>query len=225
LQGLRAHREPIVRLSDEACVGYELLVRGPSGGAREGAEDVFRLAVGASDLAALDLDCLQVALGSLPGMPWDGPALPEIHVNLFPSTLASVPVERVLESFPRDRALRGFCLEIGEKGLVRDALTLKEPVRALRRAGLRVAIDDVGFGRSSLEALVELEPDVLKLDRRLLRGLTQEVEQIQILRRVVAVAEALAARVIAEGVEDRGALAVLRDVGVEFAQGFLWRAT
>ena len=112
LQGLRAHREPIVRLSDEACVGYELLVRGPSGGAREGAEDVFRLAVGASDLAALDLDCLQVALGSLPGMPWDGPALPEIHVNLFPSTLASVPVERVLESFPRDRALRGFCLEI-----------------------------------------------------------------------------------------------------------------
>ena len=98
-------------------------------------------------------------------------------------------------------------------------------MRALRRAGLRVAIDDVGFGRSSLEALVELEPDVLKLDRRLLRGLTQEVEQIQILRRVVAVAEALAARVIAEGVEDRGALAVLRDVGVEFDQGFLWRAT
>jgi EAL domain-containing protein (putative c-di-GMP-specific phosphodiesterase class I) len=80
----------------------------------------------------------------------------------------------------------------------------------------------VGFGRSCLESLVLLEPEWIKLDRRMVHGLAQDPGQRRALARLLALSEALGARVVAEGIETRADLAVLLDQGVERGQGFLW---
>jgi EAL domain-containing protein (putative c-di-GMP-specific phosphodiesterase class I) len=92
----------------------------------------------------------------------------------------------------------------------------------LRRLGMKVAIDDVGFGRSSLESLILLEPDVIKIDRAFVKGVSLEPARRQSLTRLLNVSRGLASEVVAEGVETREDSKVLADLGVKLAQGFLW---
>jgi len=85
-----------------------------------------------------------------------------------------------------------------------------------------VAIDDVGFGRSSLETLILLEPDLVKVDRKYVAGLSNEPAKARLLRRLTNVAKSLGAEIVAEGIEDRRDLPLLKDMGVNYGQGFLW---
>jgi len=128
----------------------------------------------------------------------------------------------LLETFPVPLPQGTFCLEISEQQIIGDPSYLIEPVRALRAAGLLIAIDDVGFGSSCLESLVLLEPDVLKIDKRCVIGIARHPERAAHLRRYLGIARTLAAEIVAEGVETADDLAVLRDLGVELAQGFYW---
>ncbi len=85
-----------------------------------------------------------------------------------------------------------------------------------------IAIDDVGFGNSCLESLILLEPDIIKIDKRCITGLAKDRARADSLRRYVDVAKTLQSELVAEGVESRNELAVLRDLDVRYAQGFLW---
>jgi EAL domain-containing protein (putative c-di-GMP-specific phosphodiesterase class I) len=113
-------------------------------------------------------------------------------------------------------------VEISEQQIIGDPSYLRDPVSVLRQAGLMIAIDDVGFGNSCLESLVLLEPDIIKIDKRCITGLAGDGARRDSLRRYVDLARTLGSEVVAEGVESRGELAVLRDLDVEYAQGFLW---
>jgi EAL domain-containing protein (putative c-di-GMP-specific phosphodiesterase class I) len=107
--------------------------------------------------------------------------------------------------------------------LVGDPANLQPRLDAIRRAtGVRIAIDDVGFGRSSLEALLVLEPDVVKIDRRYVSGVGQDPVRRRHLARLLRVASSLGAEVVAEGVEDAADRAALVELGVPLAQGYLW---
>ena len=85
-----------------------------------------------------------------------------------------------------------------------------------------MGIDDVGFGRSSLESLILLEPDVVKVDIKYVAGISIDSQKQRLLRRLVKVVQALGAELVAEGIETRDDLEVVRDMGVEYAQGYLW---
>jgi EAL domain-containing protein (putative c-di-GMP-specific phosphodiesterase class I) len=91
----------------------------------------------------------------------------------------------------------------------------------LRRAGVRVAIDDFGTGYSSLVYLRELTFDVLKIDRAFVMGLPEQ-KSMAIVQAVLAVAHALGKTVVAEGVESELHERVLKDLGCDFAQGYLF---
>ena len=99
---------------------------------------------------------------------------------------------------------------------------MKEHTAALKKAGILVGIDDVGFGRSSLESLILLEPDVVKVDIKYVAGIAVDPQKQRLLRRLVKVVQALGAELVAEGVESREDLEVVRDMGVQYAQGYLW---
>ena len=86
---------------------------------------------------------------------------------------------------------------------------------------MRLAVDDAGAGYSSLRHVVELSPDYLKLDRELVRGVDENPNRRALLRAVVAFAQEVGTSVIAEGVETRGELDVLREAEVHLVQGFL----
>jgi sensor c-di-GMP phosphodiesterase-like protein len=98
----------------------------------------------------------------------------------------------------------------------------RETMRALRTAGVRVAIDDFGTGYSSLAYLAQLEIDFLKIDRLFVHSLGTCAATSQVAARIIEMAKDLDLRIIAEGVETRQQELLLRSLGVEYAQGYLY---
>ncbi|MBI4714487.1 MAG: EAL domain-containing protein [Nitrospirae bacterium] len=215
--GLRTLFQPIYRLSDERLEGYELLTRGPAG-AFEMPNDFFRICLEKDLLPVVDRQCFHACLTTAAGMV----SRARYHVNLFPATLLNTPVEQLLDLLPEKMDSGRFCVEINEQQLVGDPAYLGKQVSALKNSGLRIAIDDVGFGRSCLESMILLEPDVVKIDRKCVDGVSRDPSRVRSLQRLLKVVESLGAEVVAEGIESREDLEVLRDHGVPYGQGFLW---
>lgn len=216
---LAVHAQGIYAVETGGLFATELLVRGPEGPYRL-PQDLFRAAAQADQLVPLDLRCLEtcVQAASL-----QSPS-PEhrYHLNVYPATLVETPVERLLGLFESGHEPSNFCLEISEQWLLGEPDLLRVKLQELRNHGLQLALDDVGFGRSSLESLILLEPDVLKIDPAVLRGTEDERVRRRSLQRLVDVAGSLGAAVIAEGAETECDRSLLRQLGVPFAQGYLF---
>jgi EAL domain-containing protein (putative c-di-GMP-specific phosphodiesterase class I) len=115
-----------------------------------------------------------------------------------------------------------LCIEVSEQQLVGSPIRLRDARLALRARGIDVALDDVGFGHSSLEALIVLEPDIVKIDRRFVHGVAKDAGRTRDLQRLAGVLQGLGAEIIAEGVESRADVDALIRIGIEFGQGFFW---
>lgn len=215
-RGVYAVVQPIFRLSDISVCGFELLSRF-RGAPTQGPDAVFRVCAERNMLAVADHQCLLTCVEMSEGLPLHLVR----HVNIFPSTLMGLPLSRLIDLFPEERRDL-FCLELSEQQMLGETRRLQERVDELRHAGLRIACDDVGFGRSQLESLVLLEPDVVKLDKRCIRGIATEERARRQLERFIDVGHKLGAEVVAEGIETEEDLEVLRDLGVDQGQGFLW---
>ena len=210
---------PIFKLDEEKIVGYEMLSRGPQG-AFEMPDDLFRISVENNLLTIVDLRCLKTCLAAcvLPKFDPKG----RFHVNLFPSTIIDTPIDRLMTLFPDDGVKRDYCVEISEQQFIGDPAYLRDHVLALKERGISVSIDDVGFGRSSLESLIILEPDIVKIDRKYVTGIATEPAKARLLKRLVKVVNSLGADVIAEGIEEREELEMLVEFGVPYGQGWYW---
>lgn len=216
----RAVSMPILHLPDEELVGYEILSRGPDG-AFEMPVDLFRVSVEYNLLTIVDLRCLKTCLSAASTDPKFNNNT-RVHVNLFPSTIIDTPIDRLMTLFPPNTESEKFCVEISEQQFIGDPTYLRDHVQELRSRGVLVAIDDVGFGRSSLESLIILEPDIVKIDRKYVSGIAQEPTKERLLRRLVKVVNALGSELIAEGIECREELELLLDMGVKYGQGWYW---
>lgn len=213
-----SHRsQEIRRLCDEKLCGYEFLARSSCAG-YEQPGDFFRLAAENQLESTVDRVCFELGLERCMAL---SPGLCG-HLNLYPATLLDVPGERLLAGLPEFLGESNVLVELSEQQLLGDPSYLVPAVTRLKSAGLQLAIDDVGFGRSCLESLVLLEPQVLKIDRRLVNGLAGNPEQRRALMRLLGIARALDCQVVAEGIETRADLAVLVEAGVERGQGYLW---
>jgi EAL domain-containing protein (putative c-di-GMP-specific phosphodiesterase class I) len=209
--------QPIMDLSTEKICGYELFTRGPDG-AFESPAEFFRVCIENNVLTTVDLLCLKICIATTAS----ASSNLRFHINLFPSTILDTPIDNLLALFPTDRAGKTFCIEISEQQFVGDPAYLRDHVNALKQAGILVAIDDVGFGRSSLESLILLEPDLVKVDRKYVSGVSREPAKARLLRRVVNVAKSLGAEIVAEGIEVKDDLPVLEEMGVHYGQGYYW---
>jgi len=207
--------QPIYLLADQSIVGYELLSRGPEG-LLEFPNDFFRVSRENKILTTVDLHCLKACLAHSCKLPDNA----RLHLNLFPSTIVDVPPEHLLALLQGDS--HQFCIELSERLLFSDSTSLRTKTRALKEAGILLAIDDVGFGSSSLEALILLEPDIIKLETAFLRGVVSEKSRYNSLHRFVDVAHALGAKVIAEGIETKEHLEVALQLGITMGQGWFW---
>ena len=215
----RAVSMPIFKLDDESVVAYEILSRGPAG-PFEMPDDLFRVSVEYNLLTIVDLRCLKTCLNATVLPRYDQNCV--FHVNLFPSTLIDTPIDRLMTLFPENGTKGKYCVEISEQQFIGDPAYLREHVAALKERKIQVAIDDVGFGRSSLESLIILEPDIVKIDRKYVTGIAADPSKARLLKRLVKVVHSLGAELIAEGIEEREELEVLLEAGVKYGQGWLW---
>jgi EAL domain-containing protein (putative c-di-GMP-specific phosphodiesterase class I)/putative methionine-R-sulfoxide reductase with GAF domain len=202
--------QPIVRPADMVVVGYEALARMP--GSLDKPPDWWLDR--ASELGLrhqLERACL-VAAARL-GPPPEGRVL---FVNASPSTIADPTMLELRPDLPER-----LVLELTEQEAVDDYDLLHDQLAGWLGSGVRLAVDDAGAGYSSLRHVVELSPDYLKLDRELVRGIDEDPNRRALMRAVVAFAREVGTSVIAEGVETRGELDVLRDAEVHLVQGYL----
>lgn len=216
IKNFRTVYQPIIDLATEQVAGFEIFTRGPDG-AYANPADLFRICIENNILTNVDMNCLRLCVE----MSQEIADNMRVHVNLFPSTILDTPIETLIAAFPKDKG-RIYCVEISEQQFIGDPTFMREHVQKLRSAGVLVAIDDIGFGRNSLETLIFLEPDVVKVDRTYVTGISEDKYKVRLLKRLTNVAKSLGAEVVAEGVERREDLPILQDLGIHFAQGFLW---
>ena len=121
-----------------------------------------------------------------------------------------------------DDVAHRLVVEVTEHAAVTDYDALADRLERLRDRGIRVAVDDAGAGFASLRHVVELEPDVIKIDGSIVRGVDRAPLQAAMVETLGVFAERAGAVVVAEAVETPGELVTIRELGVPAAQGYLF---
>jgi len=138
-----------------------------------------------------------------------------ISLNSSPSLIVSGALESALPS----GGLNHLMLEITEHAVVADYERLGSALEPLRKRGLRIAIDDAGAGYASMLHIVNLHPDIIKLDMSLTENIDTDTRRRALARALIAFARDIASTICAEGVETERELEMLRSLGVDLAQG------
>ncbi|MBT3219413.1 MAG: diguanylate cyclase [Proteobacteria bacterium] len=214
--GLWAVSQAIYDLSSERPIGYEFLIRGQTGEYALPAA-LFQLSLQRKPLGYLDMLCFRTCAAAARIH-----SASVAHLNMFPSTVQSAAPQDLIDILCHESSDTEWCIEISEQLLVGDPGTLQKPISKLKAAGIKIAIDDAGCGRSSLEALIVLQPDILKIDPRLVTAVAKDHSRTNALVRLVRIGEALGTKLIAEGIESQADLELLQEIGVGLGQGFLW---
>ena len=147
------------------------------------------------------------------------PADVYVAVNVSPAVAAMPQLRRHLRGVPVERLV----FEITEHDEVDDYEQLDRALRPLRRRGLRLAVDDAGAGFASLRHILRINPEIIKLDRSLVRDIHRDAVLRALSYSIASFRSAVEARVVAEGIEREGELNALRFLGVELGQGYLLR--
>lgn len=113
-------------------------------------------------------------------------------------------------------------LELTESLLIDDTDRLASTLSNLRSMGLHFSIDDFGTGYSNLGYLKKFEVEALKIDQSFVRRMEQNPEDALIVKAIIQLSHSLGLTTIAEGVETESAANILRELGCEMAQGYLW---
>ena len=164
---------------------------------------------------------LDVALADLHRWRTGGSTV-RMSVNVSASDLRD---ERLVDSvasalLKHDVPPASLTVEITETAMMRDPETARSVMRALHALGVELAVDDYGTGYSSLEYLLRLPINEIKLDRAFSADLADERRSVAIVRSTVDLTHALGLRMVAEGVEDAGTLGILQDLGCDLVQGW-----
>ena len=115
----------------------------------------------------------------------------------------------------------GLTLEITESAIIKSPETALKVLHALRRAGVKLSIDDYGTGQSTLSYLKTLPVSELKIDKSFVTGLCRNENDRIMVRSTIDLAHQLGLIVVAEGVEDWETVQLLTELGCDYAQGFV----
>jgi EAL domain-containing protein (putative c-di-GMP-specific phosphodiesterase class I)/CheY-like chemotaxis protein len=144
------------------------------------------------------------------------PADARLAINLSPEAVCSKQFGGLLRDVPLTRLI----VEITEQTQLGDRDQLEDALNHVRARGALIAVDDVGAGFSSLSRVVELRPDLIKLDIDLVRGIDRDPVRQALARTMVAFCGETETEIIAEGIETDEQVAQLLDLGIDLGQGF-----
>ena len=213
--------EPIVNLTTREVLGHEALVRGPWKSDLHTPNQLFRLAEETGLVFELDCLCRRTALRGARGLE----AGRKLFLNCLPTAIHD-PAFRgeVLRRTLEDLRLRpeDMVFEISERESIENFSIFREARDHLKGLGFQIALDDTGVAYGSLEAVMELAPDFIKVDMSLVRGIDTDPPRQELLRALHAVAGKLGGQIIAEGIETAEELEALQRLGVPYGQGYLF---
>lgn len=220
---LTAFFQPIVLTANPAEVhGHECLLRGcERDGSIVSAGEILRVARDADMLFTLDRAARLEAIRNVVEKRPSG----QIFINFAPTAIYDpafclrTTVSAVEESgLPAER----FVFEVNAADRIADLDHLAGIVRFYRQRGFRIALDDLGAGYGSLDLLARLQPDYVKIDLGLVRGVDQDPFRARVLDRLLDLARDLRLLTLVEGIETEAEWNWARDHGADFSQGFLF---
>ena len=214
------HFQPVVDLRAATTVGREALMRGKLGATEVRGGELVAAAEAHDALYSFDVRAraaaLEVGLALLP----EGETL---FVNVDPRAILDVEAS-VRQTWPlvesSDVAPGRVCLELVSPERVTDRRLLERLVVAHRERGALIALDDLSGGADSLRCLELVRPHIAKLDRVVTAGIEDSRAKRRLVAALVEYAQELGCRVVAEGVERVAEFEVMRDLGVDYGQGY-----
>ena len=213
--------QPIVGLGNGSIYAHEALIRGPAGTTLHTPDALLRAAAQEQLGYEFEIACVQEALRT-----WGKMATPgRLFVNISAAVLTQLLTSRGREYLLRliadlGVAPRMLVLEITEHERVEDMDHLAEVVQSVRAAGVSLALDDFGDGRSSLRLWSQLKPEVVKIDKYFTRNISQHGDKLKTIQALQQIAVLFETELVAEGIETPQDLRVLRDLGISFGQGY-----
>lgn len=210
-RGLTMVFQPVVELRTERRVGFEALARfegEPERAPNEWFAEAWEVGLGSE----LELHAVAAVLREMHGLPGEG----YVSINLSAGTVASPSFREMLPALPLERLV----LEMTEHTPVADYLALGRVLREVRARGGRIAVDDAGAGYASFRHVLQLSPEMIKLDMSLVRNVDRDPALRSLAAGVAMLAAQIEADVVAEGIETEGELRTLRTLGVRFGQGW-----
>lgn len=207
--------QPIIDVNNHKVFAHEALVRGPAG---ESAWSVLEK-VNDENRYQFDQACRVKAIKTAAEIGIQS----RLSINFMPNAIyrPELCIRTTLEAarkygFPIDKIV----FETIEGEEIDDGKWLADILREYKRIGFLTAIDDFGAGYAGLNLLADFQPDILKLDMGLVRGVNQSKPRQAIVRSIATMASELDIRVIAEGVETTDEYLCLRDMGINLMQGY-----
>jgi len=207
--------QPIFHLGTEQCYGYEALLRSKS----YDPQTLFKLAEKKQQKNDLDLLSIKKSIHTFSQSLKGNESL--LFLNIFPSTLIS-PGSSFLYDFIKENPVTAhdrIVIEVNESEVVDDLNKFKETTQALKKAGYRIALDDVGKGTSSLSKITMADPDIIKLDKWFSHKLSKSKEKQNSIKRLMRFC-GTDIQLVLEGLETREDLETARELGLTYGQGF-----
>lgn len=219
-RSLFPHYQPIIDMGRGGVFGFEALTRFPPNNSFQGPYDLFRFADEVGDVYRLDRLARELAINGCMSL---GP-----DQKLFINVMAQIMEDpdfspgRTISLLEKHHISPSqVVFEMNERSAIRDYSVIKKALRHYRSQGYQIAIDDMGAGYSSLQSVVELRPDYLKIDRSIIQNIHRDEVKAHIVSTLQEIGSKIGAALIAEGIELEEELAELKAMGIPYAQGYL----
>jgi len=210
--------QPIYDSANARVWGYEALVRGIEG---EGAHSVLSR-VTPEQKYLFDQACRVKAIELASGLFPRGEDL-KLSINFMPNAVyepAACLRATLLAAKRFDFPRSAIMFEFTEDEEIADTAHLSNIIAEYRKQGFVTAIDDFGAGYAGLGLLVEFQPDLIKIDMKLIRGIDTSLARQAVVSGIVGIARALDITVLAEGIETEAEFLVLKAAGITLFQGY-----
>ena len=213
--------QPITDLTNSVVLGHEALIRGPQDSRLHAPLVLFDVAQRSGRLMELELLSRLCTLRSYAAASGER----KLFLNISSQALCDgngafnrfIAVLREL-AIPHHRVV----LELSEQHPYENIEQVCEQIAVYRQLGFEIAIDDLGAGYSGLKLWSEVNPEYVKIDRHFIHGIDRSIVKREFVKSIVTISQGLSCQVIAEGIETLDELDVVRRLGIEIGQGYLF---
>ncbi len=212
LKNLHLVYQPIVDLGTKRIVAYEALMRTGDGVLRNPGE-ILETAERIDQVRDVTMRVFQLAFDALMMLPESASLFINIHAH-----------DLVINNFEQNiltPAARRIVLEVTERESIDAIPGLVDRISRLRRAGYRLAIDDLGAGYAGLTTFAAIEPEIVKIDMSLVRDIDSSIVRQRIVSSLVSLCRELDMLTVAEGIETISELVTIINLGCNYGQGYL----
>lgn len=220
-QKIRLVAQPIFEIATNRIKAYEVLTRGPIGTELESPLALFSVARQTGTLYELERIVLEKTFKQIS----ENGSTQNVFINFTPVTLENPQFfDEIISMLQKYKGVnpKQIVFEVTEHDPISHLEAFKQNIVALRKLGFRVAVDHTGVGYSILQSILEIKPEIIKVDRSVIQDIDKNSMKESRLTELMEIAKKSGSVIIAEGIESAAEAMVLSKNSVQFAQGFYY---